>query len=192
LHDNDKDLARLGLTLNLREMSHREGGMFPNELNQGLARVLKSSEKVFLENESTLSKVLKEFDDVHIFSRIKGKKEIKQKSPKSIRRKPKSTEAKHQGYPIVRKVTNTVEQYEKILSNPKAVNLINRNLLKYGKLKKVYELISDDVFNIFRRAGPEFYNFLLIFGEIFPEIDTKMISNPQLFRDAINSVSEDN
>jgi hypothetical protein len=192
LHDNDKDLARLGLTLNLRKMSQREEGMFPNELNQELARVLlKSSEKVFLENESTLSKVLKEFEDANIFSRIKGKKEIKQKSPKSIRRKPKAGEARRHGYPIIHSVTNTIKDYERVLSNPNAVSLINSKLLKYGKLREVYELLFKDAIDTFKKAGPEFYNFLLIFGEIFPEIKTDTVYNPQQFQDAINSVGQD-
>lgn len=66
--------------------------------------------------------------DAHILFRIEGKKEIKQKSPKSIKRKPKAGEARRQGLHIVRKVTSTVEDYEKILSNPNALSLINKNL----------------------------------------------------------------
>jgi hypothetical protein len=192
LHDNDKDLARLGLTLNLRKMSHREEGMFPNQINQELARVLlKSSEKVFLQNESTLSKVLREFEDAHIFFRIKGKKEIKQKSPKSIRRKPKAGEARREGYPLVHSVTSTIKDYERILSSPNAVSLINSKLLKYGKLGEVYELLSKDAFDVFKEADLGFYNLLPVFGEIFPEINTDSMPNPQQFQEAIKSVGQD-
>jgi hypothetical protein len=191
LRNNDKDMARLGLTLDLKNMSRKEG-MFPDQINKELARILlKGSKHVFLENQSTLSNVLKEFEDINILFRIKGKKNIKSQSSKSIKRKPKAGEAKRQGYPIVRKVTKTLKEYERILSNPNAVNLINTDLIKHGRLKKVYELLFSDVLNIFKKAGPEFYDFLPIFGEIFPEVKTDTTPNPQLFQDAIKSVGQD-
>ena len=191
LHENDKDLARLGLTLDLRNMSHKEG-MFPNQINKELARVLlEGSKDVFLEDQSTLSQILKEFEDEHIFFRIEGKKNIKNKSPKSIRRKPKDGEARRQGHHIVRKVTSTVEDYERILSNPNAVSLINKNLLEYGKLREVCELLSKDAFDVFKKADTEFYNLLTRFGELFPEINTDAIPNPQQFQEAIKPVGQD-
>jgi hypothetical protein len=192
LHENDKDLARLGLILNLKNMSHKEGGMFPNQINKELARMLlQGSKDVFLENQSTLSQILKEFEDEHIFFRIEGKRNIKHQSPQSIKRKPKDGEARRQGYHIVRKVTSTVEDYERILSNPDAVSLINKNLLEYGKLREVCELLSKDAFDVFKKADTEFYNFLTRFGELFPEINTDAIPNPQQFQEAIKSVGQD-
>lgn len=165
LHGNEKDLARLGLTLNLRNMSHKEEGMFPNQINKELAILLKSSEDVFLGNQSTLSKVLKEFEDAYILFTIEGKKEIKQKSPKSIKRKPKAGEARRQGLHIVRKVTSTVEDYEKILSNPNALSLINKNLKKYGKLKEVYQLFSKDIFEFFKKCRFRILQYFVSFWE---------------------------
>jgi hypothetical protein len=170
-HENDKDLARLGLMLNLRNISHKEGGMFPNQINNELARVLlKGSNDVFLENQSTLAKVLKELEDTNILFRIEGKKNIKHQSPKSIQRKPKAGEARRQGFHVVRKVTSTVEDYERILSNPAVVSRINKNLLEYGKLREVYELFSKDAFDVFKMADTAFYNSLPMFGEPLPEI----------------------
>jgi hypothetical protein len=191
LGDNKKDLARLGLTLNLRNMSRKEG-MFSDQINKDLARILlKGSEELFLKNKSTLSQVLKEFENKNFLFKIEGKKNIKYESPKSIKRKPKVGEAKRQGYPIVRKVTGTVEEYERILSNPKAVNHINKNLSDFGILKKVYILLSNDVFNMLEKADQKFYHFLPIFSEIFPEIKTNMIPDPQLFQNAIKSAGQD-
>ena len=192
LRENDKDLARLGLMLILRNMSHKEGAMFPNQINKELARVLLNGSKdVFFENQSTLSKVLKEFEDANIHFRIEGKKNIKHQSPNSIRRKPKAGEARRQGFHIVRKVTSTVDDYERILSNPDAVSLINKNLLEYGKLREVYELLSRDAFDLFKMADTAFYNSLLMFGEPFPEINTKAIPNPQSFQKAFKSARQD-
>ena len=191
LRENDKDLARLGLMLILRIMSHKGVAMFPDEINKELARVLsKGSKDVFLENPSTLAKVLKEFEDGNILFRIEGKKNIKRQSPKSIRRKPKAGEARRQGFHIVRKVTNTVEDYERILSNPDAIGLINKNLLKYGKLREVYELLSRDTFDLFKRADTEFYNSLPMFGEPFPEINSDATPYPELFQKAFKSAGQ--
>ena len=191
LGDNKKELARLGLTLNLRNMSRKEG-MFPDQINKDLARIfLKGSKDLFVKNKSTLSNVLKEFEDKNILFKIEGKKNIKHESPKSIKRKPKVGEAKHQGYPIVRKVTGTIKEYERILSNPNAVNRINKNLSNYGILKKVYTLLSNDVFNMLEKADPKFYHFFPIFSEIFPEIKTDTIPNPQLLQNAIKSAGQD-
>jgi hypothetical protein len=88
-------------------------------------------------------------------------------------------------------VTGTVEAYDRILSNPNAVSLINKNLLKAGSLKEVYELFSKDAFDIFKLADTEFCNLLPIFGELLPEVNTDTIPNPQLFQEAIKSVGQD-
>jgi hypothetical protein len=166
--------------------------MFPNQINKELARVLlKGSNDVFLGNQSTLANISKEFEDANILFRIEGKKNIKHQSPKSIPRGLKAREAKRQGYHIVRKVTSTVEDYEKILSNPNSLSLINKNLKKYGKLKDVYELFSKDAFELLKKADPEFYNILPVFGQVFPEIKTDAMPDPQIFQEAIKSVGED-
>jgi hypothetical protein len=192
LRENDKDLARLGLMLDLKNMSHEEGGMFPNQINKELARILlNGSNDVFLENQSTLAKVLKEFEDANILFRIEGKKNIKHQSPKNIRRKPKAVEGRRQGFHIVRKVTSTVEDYERILSNPDAVSLINKKLLEYGKLREVFELFSRDAFDLLGKADTEFYNSLPMFGEPFPEIKPDAIPDPQLFQEAYRSAGQD-
>jgi hypothetical protein len=135
--------------------------------------------------------VLKEFEDKNTLFRMEGKKSIKYRFPKSIKRKSEAREAKRPGYPIVRKVTDTIEEYERVLSNPNAVNLINKNLSNFGRLKEVYKLLSNDVFNILEKADPEFYGFLPIFSEIFPGIKIDTIPDPQLFQNAIKSVGQD-
>ena len=84
----------------------------------------------------------------------------------------------------------TVEEYKKILSNPQALDLINNNLIKYGKLEKAYNLIVDNAFSLFKRGDEQTYNFLHTFKVSFPNVDTNAMPNPKLFQEAINSMGE--
>jgi hypothetical protein len=77
------------------------------------------------------------------------------------------------------------------LSNPDAVSLINTNLLEYGKLREVYELLLKDAFDLLKMADTEFYNSLPMFGEPLPEINTDTIPNPESSQKAFKSAGQD-
>ena len=136
-------------------MNHEEG-MYPDEIHKKLTEIskllFKKSKDTFLNRLSTRSKLLKEFEDQGIISSIKGKKKIKQESPKSISKKPNvgKAKARREGYPIVYILIGTVQEYEKILSNPQCIDVINNRLRKHGILEKAYDLISKHAFYIFK------------------------------------------
>src|SRR5215212_10112853 len=71
-----------------------ETGVSPAKIKRQLIEMstgfYEKSQKDFLDNSPNLSKVLKEFEDAGIIFSIVGKKKIKEKSPKSITRKPKA------------------------------------------------------------------------------------------------------
>lgn len=190
LTSSDRNLARIGLTLNFRNMN-QEVGLFPEQLNKELARILiQGSKEAFLGNP-TLTKVLNEFVNVGILEPIKTKKEIKNKSPKSISRKPKAGEGRRVGYPIIYKLEGTIEDYKKILSNPQAVSLIHERLLKHGILREAYDLFSKNVFYVFKKGDKKLYDFLKMFSELFPNIDRNTIPDSDLFQQAINLAGEE-
>ncbi len=142
LTSSEKKLSRVFMTLMIPNMN-QEKGMYPEEIHKKLTEIskllFKESKGTFLKRPSTLSNLLKEFENWGIFSSIKGKKKIKQESPKSLERKPKVGRARRQGYPIVYELTGTVQEYKKILSNPQCVYVINNRLQKYGILEAAYD-----------------------------------------------------
>ena len=55
----------MGKEVNLRNMSHKVGGMFPNQINKELAKALLRGTKRFSLKSIYTSKVLKEFEDAN-------------------------------------------------------------------------------------------------------------------------------
>ena len=152
-----KNLFRIFMTLMISNMN-QEKGMYPKEIHEKLTEIstvfFKESKDTFLNRLSTRSKLLKEFENRGISFSIKGKKKIKQESPKSISRKPNvgKAKARHEGYPIVYKLTGTIQKYKEILSNPQCVAIINNRLQKYCKLEKTYDLITKQAFYAFKKG----------------------------------------
>jgi hypothetical protein len=91
---SEKNLSRIFMTLMIPNMN-QEKGMYPDQIQEkltGISKLIfKESRDTFLNRLSTRSKLLKEFENRGIFYSIKGKKKIKQESPKSIERKPNCT-----------------------------------------------------------------------------------------------------
>ena len=92
LTSSEKKLSRVFMTLMIPNMN-QEKGMFPEEIHKSLTEIskilFKESRDTFLNRLSTRSKLLKEFENRGIFSSIRGKKKIKQESPKSVERRRK-------------------------------------------------------------------------------------------------------
>jgi hypothetical protein len=134
------------------------------------------------------TKLIQQFEKRGIFYSIKGKKNIKQESPKNIERKPKAGRARREGRPIVYKLTGTVQEYKKILSSPQCVYIINDTLRKYGKLEKAYDLISKQAFYFFKTGDKKMYDFLLTFKAMFPKLGPNDVPDSKAFREQINKL----
>jgi hypothetical protein len=139
-----KNLDRIAMTLKLQNISP-EQGMFPEEMDKEVARILsKDYEEDYHSVPSKLSRLSKlrnEFESAGILYSLEGMKNIKNRSPKSIPRKLKGGPARREGRPVVHKLTRSVEDYRKILSNPQAIDVISTRLAKHGILEKVFDLI---------------------------------------------------
>lgn len=138
-------------------------------------------------SRSRLSKLLKEFEEKGIFLRTKESdyKMISSKRPRRTK-----FEEKRVGYPSAYKLESKVEDYIRILSNPKALEFINKKLLKHGSLEKAYDLIFRNAIELFKNSGEGFFDFLFMFKRLFPNVDPTIIPDPKLARQAINSAKE--
>lgn len=90
------------------------------------------------------------YRDVGDTLRIRGDKNVKAQSSTDISRKPKAKRPRRVGAHTITKLTKTVEDYRRVLSNPKAIDFINCRLLKYGLLKEMYSTIIRESFHAFR------------------------------------------
>jgi hypothetical protein len=199
INSSETNLLRVFTALILGNINN-ERGMYLGEIREEISKLLyKKSQEDFLANSANLSKVLKEFGDIEITFSITGKKKIKELSPKStVGRKPKVRmyqEEGPEGPPVVKKLTDTVEDYKKILSNPQALHFINNKLIKYAKLEEAYNLIVDNAFSFFKKGNEDAYKFLDAFKVLFHNdtnaiMDTNTMPDRKLFREAINSRTE--
>jgi hypothetical protein len=91
---------------------------------------------------------------------------------------------------IISKLKPTIEEYRQILSDPKAVELVNRTLLKDGLLREVYSTIVRGSFHAFTKGDESFYNALEKFKILFPNVDNTSLPEPKLFQERFKSLSE--
>jgi hypothetical protein len=191
LTSSKKKLSKVFMTLLIPNMN-LENGMYPEEIHNRLKEIstslLKESRETFLNSRSTRSKLLKEFENKGIFSSTRGKENIKRELQKNVKRKPKEERVKHEGYTIKYKLTDTVKEYKKILSNPKCVYVINDTLRKYGILEKAYDLIIKQAFYFFKTGDEEMYDFLQTFKAVVPNMDSNMAPDPKKFKERINAI----
>jgi hypothetical protein len=182
-----KNLARYSMGVNLINMSS-DVGLYHEEIDKQLAKIL-LRESAFSQHPSVLSKVLAEYNDV--LSKFEGKQEIKEKSPKSVPRKPKVGKARREGRPVVYVLKGTVKDYKNILSNPQAFALIYERLLENGILEKLYELLTKNAFYMFKRTDRQFYDFLLMFSPLIPNIDISNLPDPKPFKKTIKKARQE-
>jgi len=83
-----------------------------------------------------------------------------------------------------------VEDYKRVLSNPNALDLINRRLLKYGLLKKAFSTIIRESFYAFKVGDEDFYNILKMFGSLFPNAGVTFLPDPKLFQEQFKALSD--
>jgi hypothetical protein len=87
-----------------------------------------------------------------------------------------------------------VEGYKKVLSNPRALALINNKLIRYGELEKAYNIITKQAFYFLKKGGEKEHDFLHAF-KILP-LPTDLLANngmldPKSFQERINAISEE-
>ena len=132
----DKGLALTTLFFGIND-TNADQPLFPEEINKKLAKILAKESQHYLKSPD-LSKVLKLLKNAGLFLNTPGKQNIKQQSPKSIPRKQKTGEPRREGYHSIYTISNKVKDYKKILSNPQAVEHINKTLKESGVLEKAY------------------------------------------------------
>ena len=170
---------------------YEEKGRFPDEIKEEIAKMLSEDrQQALLTNESMMSKVLKNFEDDGITLKIRGDKDIKLQSPRSIQRKRKVGKPRRVGPHIVSKLTTTVEDYKRILSNSKATDLINRRMLNYGLLREVYSKIIKESFHAFQNGDESFYKSLDMFKSLFPEHD-ELMPDSKLFHEQMRLLTNE-
>jgi hypothetical protein len=143
-----------------------------------------------LNNESLMSKIMKNFDNDGITYRIRGDMNIKAQSRTSNSRKPKAKRPKRVGAHTISNLTRTIEDYKRVLSNPKGFDLINRRLSKYGLLKEMYSIIIRESFHAFKVGDENFYNILNMFRELFPNINYFSMPDSELFKEQIKALND--
>ena len=170
---------------------YNDQGHFTGEIKEEIAKMLSEKhQRDLLKSESLMSKVLKKFDNGDITIRIRGDKDIKEQSPAGNSRKPKTKMLRRVGTHTISKLTKPIENYKRILSNPKALNLINCRLLKYGSLKETYSTIVKESFQAFKVGDENFYNNLKMFRELFPNINYASMPDSKLFEERIKALSD--
>ena len=168
-----------------------EKGRFPDEIKEEIAKMLSEDhQQDLLTNESMMSKVLKNFEDDGITFKIRGDKDIKIQSPRSIQRRRKVGKPRRVGPHIVSKLTTTVEDYKMILSNSKATDLINRRMLNYGLLREAYSKIIKESFHAFQKGDENFCKNLDMLKPLFPEHDESM-PDAKLFQEQMRLLTNE-
>jgi hypothetical protein len=167
-------------------------GRFPSEIKEEIAKMLsEEDQQVLLHNESLISKVLKNFENDDVISRLRWDKDINTQSSTATSRKPKAKRLRRRGLHTISKLTKTVEDYRKVLSNPKALDFINCKLLKYGSLREVYSTIIRESFHAFKVGDEGFYNILKMFGTLFPNVDITSLPDPKVFQELFESLNQE-
>ncbi|MGC1134088.1 MAG: hypothetical protein WA941_14785 [Nitrososphaeraceae archaeon] len=170
---------------------YHDQSRFTGEIKEEIAKMLSEKhQQDLLKNESLMSKVLKNFDNNGVTFRIRGDKNIKTQLSTNNSRKPKAKRPRRVGTHTISKLTRTVENYKRVLSNPKGLDLINCRLLKYGLLSKTYSTIIRESFYAFKEGDENFYNNLKMFKVLFPNIDDDSMLDSKLFQERIKALSE--
>lgn len=170
---------------------YQDHGKFTGEIKEEIAKMLSEKhQQNLLKNESLMSKVLKNFDNDGITFRIRGNKNIKINSSAGISRKPKAKRPRRVGAHTISNLTRTIEDYKRVLSNPKGLDLINSRLLKYGLLKEMYSTTIRESFHAFKLGDEDFYNILKMFGVLFPNVDITSLPDRKLFQEQIKALND--
>jgi hypothetical protein len=119
----------------------------PKDLNKKLADAILGSAKECetLLKSYDMSEVLQISVDGGLLDNIRDKKEIKKLFPHALPMQKKGAEykdSKREGRYSFYRITDDLERFNRVISNPKAIALIDNKLKKYGLLQKFYEFMA--------------------------------------------------
>lgn len=138
-----------------------------NEFAQDLKK--KTKENVTIRKD-TFSKILSILEKNDVLQSTTGKPAIKKKFPSlsSPGRPQKGLSDKREGYPIIYSSTTKVDDYKRVLENPKSLEEIKERLSRFDETpSKFYKAAAKDFFWIIVKNGkPELYDF---FSRFLPE-----------------------
>ena len=153
LSESKKNFALVHYLLGAVNMSPKQF-LFPQDENEKIAKEIPNminaniSATLDLVNETSLyieswemTEVLQKFADDGLFRNIRGKNNIKKQTPGALPRQRKGEgyeTAKREGRYSVYKITDDLATLNKVISNPKAMQYIYKELKDYGVLKKFY------------------------------------------------------
>jgi len=119
----------------------------PKDLNKELADAILGSarECETLFKSYDMSEVLQISVDGGLIQNIRDKKQVKKLFPHALPKQNKGAEykdSKHEGRYSFYRITDDLERFNRVISNPKAIALIDKELKKHGLLRKFYELMA--------------------------------------------------
>ena len=183
-------LTTVAYTMKLIFLYH-EQGQFTGEIKEEIAKMLcEKQQQDLLNNESLMSKVLKNFENNGVIFRVRGDQDIKAQSSTNISKKPKDRRPRRIGVHNISKFTRTVEDYKLALSNPKALEFINYRLVKYGLLSETYSTIFKESFQAFKKGDESFFKNLEMFKVLFQGVDFDLMPDSKTFQALIKSLSD--
>lgn len=162
---SDSFLGYAALFLNIKSSGLSKGWVSPEEINKELATKLSEESEAL--NSPALSKVLGRFKEENMLNNIRGKDDVKQLIPHVIRRKKFSKDPKPQGRFSFHKITDEIEKYQRILSNPQALKLITDRLNNFGLLEPAYTIIAKSIFYAMMNSderGEKFFRMVVNAG----------------------------
>lgn len=132
--------------------------LFPQELNKKATERIR---RVILDLEIgssnyfkswEVTEALQELQTYHVFGNIRGKEKYKEAAPKAHRLKKGAGYNSKEGLYSFYKITENLSTLNKIVANPKALEIIHKGLLEYGVLEKFYLFWGKAVLHAMKHA----------------------------------------
>jgi hypothetical protein len=156
----------------------------------GLADEIVSNKYI---TDSTLSKVYKKFKREGLLIHINSKRQLKNFRDKKT--KKHKNIYKTRGRISFYTISPDVEEVRRILSNPRAVEIINNTLKKSGLLYKCMEFVVKAFFYLMRRNASEEETEVIkkaigtLFTKIYPNLELEM-KDWRSFKESLSSQDE--
>jgi hypothetical protein len=156
----------------------------------GLADEIVSNKYI---TDSTLSKVYKKFKREGLLIHINSKRQLKNFRDKKT--KKHKNIYKTRGRISFYTISPDVEEVRRILSNPRAVEIINNTLKKSGLLYKCMEFVVKTFFYLMRRNASEEETEVIkkaigtLFTKIYPNLELEM-KDWRSFKESLSSQDE--
>ena len=163
----------------------------PTDFSDKVAGFLHEKTEFQLE-KSTGSKALSKLERNDILEGVEYKQNLKKEFPQLyIPGRGKSE--KKEGFPVRYKLTDNVRDYMRLLKDPKALELINQNLLSYDDLlAKFYRKALSDILDlIIKNEDPDITKFFSVAIAPLNSGKGPSQSDWDAFRDKLSKLSND-